>query len=147
MAVALATLNTDLWDTMYNHLQTGTYALSTDNIFGAYNDQLIADKGFPCVIIKPPEVNIMEKDFGGQIVKADVSYVISIYHKSSASMKVQTDEVINKIRTGSSVFSAVGLKKVREGFITDVAYTTWQTTPNHRVHMQTIAINFRYTNG
>jgi len=145
MTIAIATITTDLWDTLYNHLQTGTYAISTNNIFSAYNDKLIADIGLPIVVIPPPDVSIKSFNLNASVSVVDVSYLIEVYNKTAASAKSLADEVVNKIRTGYSVFALVNLKRTRDDWFSTIGYDSWQTAPNHRIHKVIMEVKFRYT--
>jgi len=145
MAIALATISTDLWDTLYNHLQTGTYAITTNNIFSAFNDKLIADVGLPIVVIQPPDISLKSNNMNSSITIAEVSYIIEIYHKTAADLKTVTEEVINKIRTGYNVFALVNLKRTRDDWFKTIGYDSWQTAPNHRIHKYVMEVSFRYT--
>jgi len=141
MAVALSTFSTNVWDTVYNHLQTGTYAISTNNIFGSYNDKLISDVGLPLVIIYKPLSDRRDMTVDGRMQKSEVSLLIEVYHKSSQDAKSLYDEIVNKLYTGRSVFSAVQLKKIRIEPAGDDSYTTG----NNKRHIYGMELFFTYT--
>lgn len=142
--VSFSELSTSTWDVMYAHLQTGTYAISTNNIFSAWNDELIADKGFPIVIIRPALLSIKSITINGSVKKAEVKYQIDIYHKTSQAMKVQVDEVINKLIIGYNVFAAARLKKVKDDWFSTINYTSWRLGETQRVHMYSLEINYTF---
>ena len=112
MAVALSTIRANSYTTMYSHLQTGTYAISTDNIHPNYTDSQLKSEGMPQVIIDVT-VSSMDKITVGRnspLYQANINYHITVFHSSAANARTLADEVINKIRTGLSVFYAVNLK-------------------------------------
>ena len=43
VTVALSTIADNIWQSLYDHLQTGTYAIYTSNIFSAYPDSTESD--------------------------------------------------------------------------------------------------------
>ena len=55
MAVSRNTIRTNSWDVVYTYLQT-TNPISTNNIFSAFNSNLVRDKSYPIVIISIPIV-------------------------------------------------------------------------------------------
>jgi len=143
--VGIATLTTDKWQILYDFLQTGTYALSTNNIYSAYNDELIANKGLPLVIIYPPSVSISLVDLPGNHKMVDIVYNIEVFHKTSKECKSLVDEIVNKLCAGQNVISAYDMRRKREGFISTLDYDSWQSG-KHRIHRYTVAVNYRYGN-
>ena len=114
MAVALATLRANCYTTMYDHLQTGNYAISTNNIHPNYNDQQLMSEGLPQVIIKlKAEVKKLSAD--GSIREAIIDYMIEVLHNSAQNTRTSMDEIGNKIRSGKTVFTAVDLYPREEG--------------------------------
>jgi len=131
---------------MYNHLQTGTYAIDTDNIFPSYNDKQVAKNGYPQVIIFEPEISktILTTGTTANAVKqADVMYHIQAWHNSAAGIKTLVDEIDNNISTGQSVFRLAGLRQMRGDFITE-SYGQTYKRPNQTIHYCDISVNFRY---
>ena len=114
MTVSLATLRTDAYTTMYNHLQTGAYAISTNNIHPDYNDRQFQEEGLPQVTIK---VTTSKTKLSTGRVKhlydCSVMYLIEIRHNSAANARTLADEVVNKITTGLSIFYNSGLKNIQ----------------------------------
>lgn len=95
------TLRDDLWTAVYNFLQTGTYAISTNNIYSSFNDKLISDIGFPLIIIPKPK--IMREIIGmGPMPDEIISGVceIIIYNNQAETVKTLTDEVSKKFTDG-----------------------------------------------
>lgn len=143
----LATLRTDAYTTMYNHLQTGTYAISTDNIHPSYNDTHLAKEGYPQVAILEPRITkaILTKGLISNALKsAYVTFVIHVRHNTSASLKSLVDDVDNKISTGLSVFRAQGLRPVRNDNFISEEYGSTYSRPNQTIHYCDISIQFRY---
>jgi len=141
MAVTLATIRDSSWTTIYNHLQTGTYAISTDNIFSAWSDTLVSDNGYPIIIIEPPKVTNTKINLSRDNIKqCDVSINIMIYHNTAATVKSLTDEIANKLDTGWRILSGEGLKNLDflEGDF-DVYLTAGK-----KVHVMNVPITFRY---
>lgn len=145
--VTMATLSTTTWDVMYNHLQTGTYAISTNNIFSAYNDKIINDVGLPVVVIYPPTFSIKQLDMKGETLLAPISFMIEAYHKSAQDCKVLIDDIQNKIVVGYDVFAAARMKRPRdrEEWINTISYDSWNHGDKHRIHKYTLEVNFRYS--
>ena len=109
MAVALATLRKDCKDTMYNHLQTGSYAISTDNIHTRYTDDFYHQEGLPQVIIHKPVISKVRLTIDGSIKRASVNFLIEVRHSSVDNLLTLMDEIENKIDSGEDVFVAVNL--------------------------------------
>jgi len=141
MAVTLATLRDSSWTTVYNHLQTGTYAISTDNIFSAWSDTLVNTRGYPIVIIESPKVTNTKINLNRDNIKqCDVSINIMIYHNTSASVKSLTDEVANMLDTGWRVLNTEGLKNLE--FLEGDADVYVEA--GKKVHVMNVPVAFRY---
>lgn len=141
--MARATIITDVWDVMYNHLQTGTYAISTDNIFSAYNSTLARDKGYPLVIIFPPATSIDKESINNQVTRSEIDWTIEVYHTSAASVKALADEVRNKIYTGRKVFEAQRLMRIN---FDANGYDMWEDG-SKKIHMITLTLSAVYAEG
>jgi len=143
MAVSLANIRANAYTTMYNHLQTGTYKISTDNIHSSYNDTQSAKEGYPQVIIEKPIIS-MEKITMGRVspvFHAIVNYNINVFHTSAENAQAIADEVMNKIRTGLSVFYAVNMKNfIFDEDSTDRVYRGAKSS----VHIYRLVIICRY---
>lgn len=144
MAVTLATIRASSYTTMFNHLQTGTYALSTNNIHPSYNDNQLKTEGFPQIIILPPIVSQVKLTLSESqsIKEADVNYTIETYHSSAESAQAIADEVSNNINTGLNVFTAAGLRRVE---FTEDDYERSFMGARTSVHKVTLNITFKYT--
>jgi hypothetical protein len=130
------------WQIMYDHLQTGAYAISTNNIFSAWNDKLVEDVGMPLIVIYPPSFSRSCLSLNGAVVQDPVSFTLEIYHKTSKDVKQLTDEIISKLVNGYSVFATSGLKRDMKNWIKTVDYSAW-TNGNHRLHRYTIEANYK----
>ena len=140
MAVSRATLRTDTWDTVYNHLQTGTYAISTSNIFSSMNSALIKSKGYPIVIIYPPNTSFMKETVTGAITNSNINILIEVYDDNSQDVKALADEVTNKLITGKSVLQAVRLMNMT---IEDSDSDSW-VEGQKKIHRISFNVTFRY---
>jgi len=99
--VGFATLRDDLWTSTYNFIQTGSYAITTGNIYASFNDKLVTDIGFPLVIISKPKVTVEQLGMGSlPLNKISGTVEITIYHNTAEGVKTVTDEVANKFETG-----------------------------------------------
>ncbi len=107
-----ATIRHQAWLTLYNLLQTGDFAISTDNIHSAMNDKLVKKIGFPIVIIEPPKVdNIRLTINDGDARSRNISFMIRVYHNGSKNMKILMDEIEDKIYTGRDVLTRNRLRR------------------------------------
>ena len=139
--ISLASVRALTYTHLYNFLQTGTYAITTDNIHPSYNHLQRIQEGYPQVIINEPTVEMAKMTFGpaGQY-EIPISVIIDIYEDDSAGAKTVADEVTNKIFTGRSVLNDVGLKRIKfEGDSIDVEpYSQIKTL--HTYHLVFTAI-------
>jgi len=140
MTIAKATIRTNTWDTIYSHLQTGNYALSTNNIFSAWNSTLAVDKGYPLVIIEPPQVSFNKVNVTGDLTDSTIIFNIEIYHNSSANVKALADEVTNSLESGRFVFAGVEMKNMT---IEGGDYDTW-AEGDKKIHKISFPVSFRY---
>jgi len=140
MAVTKATIRTSTWDTLYNHLQTGTYALTTNNIFSAWNSTLASDKGYPLVIIDPPIVPFKKESANGQYTNSEIVFNIEIYHTSAESVKVLADSVTNSLLSGKSVFEAQRMMNIN---IEGGSNNAWEEGKK-KIHVIDFSVTFRY---
>jgi hypothetical protein len=141
MAVVLATIRKDSWNTLYTYLQT-TNPISTNNIFSAFNDTLVKNKGYPLVIITSPAVSFEKGNITGARRNCEVSMMFEIYHNFSEGVKDLADEVTDKLLDGSvSVFPSNGLKRME---ITSGDYDAW-TEGNKKIHRVSFTVNFMFS--
>ncbi len=107
-----ATIRHQAWLTLRNHLKTGTYAISTSNIYSSMNDKLVKTVGYPFVIIEPPKVDNTSLTINeGDARRRTISFMIRVYHTSSKEMKILQDEIEDKITTGEVVLTRNRLRK------------------------------------
>lgn len=143
---SLSTIRTDTYTVMYNHLQTGTYAITTNNIHPSYNDTHLAKEGYPQVVIWEPMISesILTKGaFTNSVKQANITYWIHIRHNSAANLRLVVDEICNKIRTGLSVFRAENLRPQRDEFISE-NYGQTYARPNQTIHYCDLSVKFKY---
>lgn len=141
--VTKATLRTDVWNTIYTHFQAGTYQLSTDNIFSAYNSTLAKDKGYPLVIINPPTISYVKENVRGDVTNSEITFMIEVYHNSSENMKSMVDEVTNSLMTGRAIFQEQRMMNMN---IDAGDYNTWEEEGGKKKHMSEFPVSFRYIN-
>jgi len=140
MAVAARnTLRTDSWDKVYAYLQT-TNPISTSNIFSAFNSRLLADNGYPLVIIHPPLVSYDRMNVTGALTSSEINMLIEVYENTSAKVKALADNVTTKLIAGKDVFSSDGLKRMN---IEQGSFDTWQDGKK-KVHRMGFTISFRF---
>jgi len=133
-------LTTDIWKSVYDVLQTGTYAISTDNIYSAYNDELIKDVGYPVVIIRVPNVTMEKQTITGKKIQAEITVVIDVYHNSSKNMKVIVDEIMYAFKNARTEFVADNLYRVN----VDTTDSDFWTDGMKTIHIYTISVTMRY---
>ena len=138
--VTRATIRTSTWDVMYNHLQTGTYAISTNNIFSAWNSNLANDKGYPLVILMPPSTSFEKATLTGEITESEVVYNIEVYHTNAQNLKALADEITNSLITGRTVFSGNRLMNME---ISGDDYETW-AEGSKKIHRVAFNVTYRY---
>lgn len=140
--ITAATIRVKSWKVVYDLLQTGTYAISTDNIHGAMNDKLISNTGYPMVIITPPKVSntkmVLNRD--GEKNRT-VVFNIMVYNTSQANTKSLMDEVQNKMDTGWRVLAGAGLKTMQ--FIED-DYDYFNEGEDSTIHIYNLPVSFKY---
>lgn len=114
MAISISTIRTDVYTTIYNHIQTGTYAITTNNIHPSYNRLQSIQESYPQVIITEPIVSFDKLTMGTKgLYEVPVVVNIDVYEDSSADAKTVADEVSNKILSGRSVLRDAGLKNIK----------------------------------
>ena len=138
MTISLTNLDDNLWNIMYNHLQTGTYAISTDNIHGAMNDVQIDSEGYPQVIILTPKYELSKITMDGKHTQLDVNFNVQVFHTNGENIKLLFGEIVGKILSGESVFLAEGLSQMKIISGTHDYYTTG----NKKIHYMTKDFNF-----
>ena len=142
MAIQLSTLRTNIWDTIYNFLNVGTYKITNSTkLHGSYNDELVSSKGYPLIIIDAP-ITKVSKDarMGSTVRKVDITQSISSYAKSLSSAKSLADEIQNKFDTGHRTLSGLGIKNIE---FDDDDYDNFNSG-NKKIHVYTLNFSARY---
>lgn len=139
MVVTRTTLHTAAWDTVYTYLQT-TDAISTDNIFSAWNSTLATDKGYPLVIIFPPLASLEKVNVTGSFVGSEINFLFEIYHTSAANVKALVDEVMDKLYDGRATFGGAGLKRMN---ISSGGYDVWEEGKK-KIHRIAFNVTFMF---
>jgi len=139
MAISKNTLTTNIWDTIYTYIQT-TNPISTNNIFSAWNSTLATTKGYPLVILHPPEASVEKLNVTGSFIQSEVNIMVEIYHNSSANLKAVKDEVVAKLLAGRKTFAGVGLKRMN---IDGGDMDTWEEG-NKKRHRYGFNVSFMY---
>ena len=135
------TVRDKAWIALYNHLQTGTYAISTDTIHSAMSDDLVKTHGYPIVIIDPASTTNTKLTMNRDGIKErPVVFNIMVYHNTVLSVEQLADEVEASIDNGWRNLAGSGLKNldIMEGD------SDWFTEGSKKVHIRTIPIKFRY---
>jgi 6-phosphogluconate dehydrogenase len=140
MSISRASIRTSVWDIVYTHLQTGTYALTTNNIFSSWNSTLAQDKGYPLVIIKPPITSLVKLSANQQITASEVIVNIEVYHTSAENLKSVMDSISNSLYTGRKVFQANRLMNMEIG---SENYDSWEEG-QRKIHVGSMDVNWRY---
>ena len=137
--VSKNTLSTDAWDEIYTYLQT-TNAISTNNIFGAWNSTLSNDKGYPLVIINHPLVSMNKLSVTGSFIQSEISITIDIYHTNHEAVKTLKDEVVQKLLAGRKAFAGNGFKRM---MMSDGEFDTW-AEGKKKIHVLSFDLTFFY---
>ena len=147
MAIALATLETNLYTTFFNHLTSGTYSLITASTIANnaqvtpnYSDNISAQYGFPVIEIAQPTVSEIKTDRFGDVQRSMINMLFTIVEDNAADAKATTDSVKNMLLTGKQVFRAVGLSKIR---IIDVGTNVVSKNKKH-YHFKRFSFTCRY---
>jgi hypothetical protein len=142
--VTLETLRSTLYTLLYNHLKTGTYAITnSDNIFPTHKEDQIDQYGYPEVVIIQPKIgNISQNRFGG-VSGADVSYSIEIREDNSADAKTTSDEIQHKVeqKTARQIFRDAGLTDYN--FDGD-DYNPEYGMSHNTIHLTTLNFSFKF---
>jgi len=137
-----ATIRNKSWLSLYNHLQTGTYEISTDHIYSAMNDKLVRSVGYPFVIIEPPVITNTKSVINRVgIRERTVSFNIRIYHSAADTAKILADEVENKIDTGWKRLASLGLNNLE---FPEGDYDWFSDGDKGTIHFYIIPVRFRY---
>ena len=131
-------IRTNIWDSVYTYLQT-TNAISTNNIFSAYNSTLAKTKNYPIVIIGPPRPSIEKLSIGGDYVTSDINMTIEVYDNNAQDTKSLADEVVAKLLAGRKTFASDRMMNMQ---IDGGDYDAW-TEGSKKIHRITFDVSFR----
>lgn len=138
MAVAKATIRTDVWDTVYTYIQT-TNAISTNNIFSSMNSTLAKNKGYPIVILYPPSVSFDRLTID-RVTESSITLLIEVYDDNAQDCKAMADEVTNKLLAGRITFAGNRLMNMN---IDGGDYDAWEEGKK-KIHRISFTLSFRF---
>jgi hypothetical protein len=138
--VSKNTLTTNVWDEVYAVLQTGAFAITTNNIFSAWNSTLANDKGYPLVILDPPSANLNKLSANGAFIQSRAVVNCRVYHTSSQNVKAVRDEIVSKLLAARKFLAGKRLLRLN---IEDGDYDVW-SEGNKRIHRLSFGIIFFY---
>lgn len=133
-----ATIRTNAWDSVYSYLQT-TNPISTNNIFSSFNSTLVRDKGYPIVIISPPNASFEKETVTGVTTRTEVSMMFEVYDDNAADCKTLADSITAKLLEGRKTFTTGRLMNMN---IDGGDYDTWQEGMK-KIHRITFNVSFR----
>src|SRR3990167_9779500 len=142
MAITIATIRNAIYTALYNYLQNGTYAITSNNIYPNFNHEQIIKDGYPSVIINKPHVpfkRLTVANLGRW--KCDFSVDIEVWHNSSENAKTVADQVTEKILSGILVLRSSGLSMIQFG---DDSTNTIPYTQEKTLHTYTIKLSGNY---
>jgi len=139
LVVSKSTIRDNAWTDIYTYLQT-TNAISTNNIFSAWNSTLAEDKGYPLVIIGPPKTSFSKIDLQASSTNSEVVMTIEVYHNNSANLKALADEVTDKLEAGRSTFATAGIFNMD---IDSGSFDTWREG-NKKIHHYAFDVSFNF---
>jgi hypothetical protein len=139
MAISFATVRNNLYTAVYDHLQTGTYAITSNNIHPSFNSEQVVTEGYPQVIIDEPKLAIERGSVAPREPIRNVPFKIplEIHHNSAANAKTVADEVTNKIITGNQALRTAGLMML-EFDEEDVDVREYQENKSNHVYKMTL---------
>lgn len=129
------------WIALYNHLQSGTYAITTNNIHSAMSDDLVKTEGYPLVIIEPASTTNTKLTMNRDGIKErPITFNIMVYENTVILVEQLADEVEASIDNGWRNLAGSGLKnlEILEGD------SDWFTEGTKKVHIRSIPLKFRY---
>jgi len=112
--LSVATIRTNSYTEIYNHLQTGTYALTTNNIHPSFNNEQVLKEGYPQVVIKVKS-DLKRLTISPTSPKwiSTITCSILVWEDSSADSKSVADQIVDKITSGLSVLRSKGIMKLQ----------------------------------
>ena len=143
MTLALSTIRTNVYTDVYNHLQTGTYAITTNNIHPVWKDEQLQDESHPQVIITNiivPEDKITFGRVG--MYEVSISFTIEAHHNSAANARTLADEILSKFKgAGKAVLESAKLNNIK---LDSESYDMINWAPNELDHVYTMLFTARY---
>lgn len=140
VTVALSTIADNIWQSLYDHLQVGTYAISTSNIFSAYPDSTESDVDYPIVIIHSPVVETHSAVVNRTYWESAITVDIDVYHHKAINAKQMADEIRYALINGRNALSEAGLKNMA---FPEGDYDMW-IEGNKKKHIATVPVTFRW---
>ena len=141
MVISLSTIRNNAYTTFFDHLQTGTYAISTNNIHTNYSDYRVRAEGYPQIIILSPLITQTGSTMTRSSQFFDINYTIEVYHNSAQNARTFSDEIMDKIDSGRSVFTTAKINNLR---VTAEDYEVLYHGPKNEQHKITINWVGRY---
>ena len=138
--LTVATVRTNFYAEIYAHLQTGTYAISSNNIHPSFNNEQVLKEGYPQVVIKV-KADLKRLTLAPVLPRwrANMHCSILVIDESSANSKTVADQIIDKITSGLSVLRGFGIMNLE--FETDSDEQDINYTQEKTIHPRTI--NFK----
>ena len=141
--VSFTNLLTNSWDNLYALLQTGTYALTTNNIYGFWNDKLAKNVTLPIVVIRKPLVSVTRRTIASGVRQAELSFLIGVYHTTDANCKAVMDEVMSALTNQDALNVFAG----NQMYVDDKEYITPGdtrifSTNKKKIHVTEVNVNF-----
>lgn len=151
MAVALATIETNVYTTLYNFFTSGTYSLitagtitSANQVTPVYSDNAAALYGFPIIEINDPNILNMNDYKFGRTIKAEISVPFLIVEDNASDGKATVDKIKEFLLTGYGSLKTDGLYKPRgRNFIVNAGKTIIHKDKRH-YHYKRFMVNFDY---
>lgn len=113
--MAIGTILNDAYTAMYNLLSSNLNASYQSNVHPAYNDQQLAQEGYPQIIVEVDKKGSLE-GFGGKGKRADVLFTVTIYSDSALGSRTVADDVYNVVTSNLSTLQSSGFYALQGDF-------------------------------
>lgn len=151
MAVALATLETNVYETIYNFLTSGTYSLITEGTISdanqvtpVYSDNAANLYGFPIIEVSDPEIGEIDTYKFGNVLKAQISIPFLVVEDNANDAKASIDAVKKKLLNGYHALKSEGLYKPKgRSFILNAGKAIVSKNKKH-YHYKRFTMNLDY---
>lgn len=151
MTVALATLESNVYTTLYSFLTSGTYSLITEGTISnanqvtpVYSDNASNLYGFPIIELGDPTIISIDDSRFGRFFNAQVSVPFLVVEDNASDAKSSADVVKYKLMSGYGTLKSDGLYKPRgRQFIVNVGKTVISLNKKH-YHYKRFSVNFDY---